>query len=80
MADIADVMDVKEAAALLRVHPNTLYAEAAAGRIPCRKVGRQYRFTRPALERWLEGQDEEDDNVFSLRSLSPTRSRTTHLH
>ena len=64
-----EVLDLKEAAALLRVHPNTLYAQASVGRVPCRKVGRQYRFIRSALERWLEGQDEDSDDPFLLKAL-----------
>lgn len=64
-----EVLDLKEAAALLRIHPNTLYAHASVGRVPCRKVGRQYRFIRSALERWLEGEDEAEGDTRFLRTV-----------
>lgn len=50
-----DVLDVLQAAALLKVSRNTLYATAAAGKIPHQRVGRQIRFSRAALVRWLGG-------------------------
>lgn len=44
-----DILDVIEAASLLSVHPVTLRRLAKAGRIPGRKVGRAWKFSRPAL-------------------------------
>jgi excisionase family DNA binding protein len=44
-----DVLDTHDAAALLRVSTKTLLRQAAAGEIPARRVGRQWRFSRSAL-------------------------------
>lgn len=81
--DVPDILDVKEAAALLRVHSNTIYQLASVGQVPCRRVGRQYRFSRAALERWLEAQDEADDgavDVIAMVPVTPKRNAAGHLH
>lgn len=49
------ILTAREAAAYLKVSPVTIYRLAPKGRIPCRKVGGQYRFTRTALDTWLAG-------------------------
>jgi excisionase family DNA binding protein len=50
-----EVLDIDEAAALLRISRDTLYAEVAANRIPHRRLGKLIRFSRTALVRWLDG-------------------------
>ena len=52
-ADSPEVMDLEEAAAFLRMKSRALAAAAAEGRIPARKIGRGWRFSRVALHRWL---------------------------
>lgn len=52
------VLTVKEAAALLRISAYTVRELARTGKIPARKVGKEWRFTRESLMRWLEGQDD----------------------
>ena len=43
-------------AALLGVEPDTVYAWARAGELPCLRLGpRCLRWTRPLLEEWLAG-------------------------
>lgn len=42
-----------EAAQLLAVKPSWVYEAVRARRMPCLRVGRHIRFTRPMLERWL---------------------------
>lgn len=49
-----DTLTVPEVAALLRVGRNHVYALAAAGQLPRRRVGRFVRFSRAAISRWLE--------------------------
>lgn len=44
-----DVLDVNAAAALLKLHPDTVTQLAASGDLPARKVGRAWRFRRAAL-------------------------------
>lgn len=42
-----------EAAALLAVKPSWVYEAVRAGTLPCLRIGRHIRFTRPMLEDWL---------------------------
>lgn len=47
------VMNVAQIAAYLQVSTRTVYSMAAAGEIPAAKVGDQWRFLRPEIDRWL---------------------------
>jgi excisionase family DNA binding protein len=49
------LLDVAEAARLLRIHPKTLRVKASQGIIPAVQIGRIWRFRASALNRWLEG-------------------------
>ena len=51
-----DILNTQEAAELLRVTPRTVKQLAAAGKIPARKVGRGWRFSRAALLEHVEGE------------------------
>lgn len=42
-----------EAADLLAVRASWIYEAVRAGTLPCLKIGRHIRFTRPMLEEWL---------------------------
>jgi excisionase family DNA binding protein len=42
-----------EAADLLAVKPSWVYDAVRAGTLPCVRIGRHIRFTRPMLEEWL---------------------------
>lgn len=55
-----EVLSVEEAAVLLRIGRDTLYAEVAANRIPHRKLGKLIRFSRTALVRWLDAPTHKD--------------------
>jgi excisionase family DNA binding protein len=48
------LLDVAEAAKLLRIHPKTLRTKARCGIIPAVQVGRLWRFRASALNEWLE--------------------------
>jgi excisionase family DNA binding protein len=48
------LLDVTEAAKLLRIHPKTLRAKARRGVIPAVQIGRVWRFRASALNRWLD--------------------------
>jgi excisionase family DNA binding protein len=48
------LLDVAEAARLLRIHPKTLRVKASHGIIPAVQIGRVWRFRVSALNRWLE--------------------------
>jgi len=47
------LLKADEAAVLLSVKPSWIYEAVRAGALPCLKVGRHIRFTRPMLEEWL---------------------------
>jgi len=49
------LLDVVEAAGLLRMHPRTLRAKARKRLIPAIQVGRRWRFRASTLNTWLEG-------------------------
>ena len=49
-----DVLTIEQAAEYLQISQSTLYKEAQKGKIPCQKIGRRWRFSRLALEKWLE--------------------------
>jgi excisionase family DNA binding protein len=47
-------MTVEELSDYLRIPRSTLYKLAQEGKVPCKKVGRHWRFRREAVDRWLE--------------------------
>ena len=51
---LLEVLDLDEAAALLRVRPEAVRDLAEAQRIPARRVGDTWRFSRAALLEWLK--------------------------
>jgi excisionase family DNA binding protein len=53
-----DILDVEEAAALLKVSKKTVYSRVKANAIPYAKLGRKLLFHRPSLVQWIaEGGD-----------------------
>jgi excisionase family DNA binding protein len=54
-ADDHEVMTLEEAAALLRLPLEAVRARAAAGELPGRAFGEEWRFSRTALLEWLAG-------------------------
>jgi excisionase family DNA binding protein len=44
-----------DGAELLTVKPSWIYEAVRAGTVPCLRIGRHIRFTRPKLEDWLRG-------------------------
>lgn len=51
------VYNVEEAAEFLGVSTWTVREQARGGRLPANKVGREWRFSREALEEYLRGND-----------------------
>jgi excisionase family DNA binding protein len=54
-SEFEPLLDVAEAARLLRIHPKTLRVKAGHGIIPGIQIGRVWRFRASTLNRWLEG-------------------------
>jgi len=59
--DFEPLLDVIEAAALLRMHPNTLRMKARLGEIPGRHIGKYWRFRISDLNNWLARQAQGGD-------------------
>jgi excisionase family DNA binding protein len=49
-----DILTIPEVAELLRIAEKTVYALAQRGEIPGFKVGGQWRFSRAAIDSWIE--------------------------
>jgi excisionase family DNA binding protein len=47
------IISADDAAKLLGINRNTLYAGANAGEVPCRRIGRKFLFVREVLIEWL---------------------------
>jgi len=50
------VLNLTEAAKFVRVSEKTMREMARGKRVPCQKVGREWRFLRSGLEHWLAGE------------------------
>ena len=48
-----DICTSEEAAAYLRINARTLYTLARRGNVPAMRVGRGWRFSRAALEKYV---------------------------
>lgn len=49
-----EVLTVKEASAYLKIAEKTLYRFIRQKRLPAFKLGREWRFKKSLLDRWLE--------------------------
>lgn len=54
LATADDVLDVADVARLLRIGRNTVYELVGRNAIPHRRLGKQIRFSRAAIMRWLD--------------------------
>lgn len=61
------VMTVDDLAAYLRIPRSSVYKLAQRGQVPCQKVGRHWRFSRRAVERWLDGRRGSGDDQEGAR-------------
>jgi len=62
------LVDAKEAARILRIHPKTVKEMAGKGHIPGLKIGSVWRFRASALDEWVNAQ---------LQSSSPFTAAST---
>jgi excisionase family DNA binding protein len=53
---MADLLTTNEVQDLLHVDRTTIYRMVESGRLPAIRVGKQWRFSRPEIERWLRAQ------------------------
>jgi excisionase family DNA binding protein len=53
------VLTIDELAEYLKISKSTLYKLVQEGKVPGQKVGRHWRFSRRAIDRWIEREDDE---------------------
>jgi excisionase family DNA binding protein len=56
-----EILTLEEVAQYLRLKPQTIYKWAQEKKIPAVKLGKEWRFRRSILDRWL---DEQIDGTF----------------
>lgn len=57
------VLTLEEAAQFLKISETTLYQLIRAGKIPTRKVGREWRFLKSSIIEWLTKPQSEEDEM-----------------
>jgi len=60
-----EILTIEEVASYLRLKPQTIYKWAQEERIPAAKLGKEWRFRRSIIDRWLDDQMFEDGSAFS---------------
>jgi len=59
-----EVMTLEELATYLKLPKSTLYKQVQEGKIPGQKIGKQWRFGKRAIDRWMnDGYFSKPDNV-----------------
>ena len=59
-----DILTVEEVAEYLRLQPQTIYKWAQDKRIPAVKLGKEWRFRKTILDRWLDEQMLSEESGF----------------
>ncbi|MFC1589956.1 helix-turn-helix domain-containing protein [Candidatus Omnitrophota bacterium] len=54
---IPDFFTINEVCKYLRIPKSTIYKLSMSKRIPCFKVGRQLRFKKASIDRWISKQE-----------------------
>lgn len=76
---IAEVLTLEDAAAFLRVPPETVERLAGSGEIPGRRVEGAWRFLHSALEDWLRHKDQRSVLLAQAGALAQDESLDTLL-
>jgi excisionase family DNA binding protein len=63
----AEILDAEAAAVVLGIAKRTLLQMARKGEVPGKKLGRQWRFHRSTLRRWVAGDSEAESIVAALK-------------
>ncbi|MCF1431076.1 MAG: helix-turn-helix domain-containing protein [Shewanella sp.] len=54
-----EVMTIEELAAYLKIPKSTLYKQVQEGKVPGQKIGKQWRFGKKAIDRWINESSED---------------------
>jgi excisionase family DNA binding protein len=68
-------LTTEEVLAYLKVNLRTMYRLIKAGSIPAVRVGRQWRFRKRDLDKWLESQRHGDATATTATTVTPSRRR-----
>jgi len=60
-----EILTLEEVAQYLRLKPQTIYKWVQERRIPAVKLGKEWRFRKSILDRWLNEQMLSEDSGFS---------------
>jgi excisionase family DNA binding protein len=60
-----EILTLEEVAHYLRLKPQTIYKWVQERRIPAVKLGKEWRFRKSVLDRWLDDQLLGEDSGFS---------------
>jgi excisionase family DNA binding protein len=60
-----EILTLEEVAHYLRLKPQTIYKWAQERRIPAVKLGKEWRFRKSLLDRWLDEQMLSENSGFS---------------
>lgn len=63
-------MSVKDVSIYLNLAKSTIYKLAQEGKLPGRKIGGRWRFSRAELDRWLQHPIEADIKRQSINNIS----------
>ena len=70
-----EILTIEEVAAYLRLKPQTIYKWAQERRIPAAKLGKEWRFRKSVIDRWLDDQMFGDGSPFDhYRKSGPAGS------
>lgn len=59
---LPDVMTIEQLCSYLQLSRSTLYKLAQEGKVPGQKVGKHWRFSKDAVDRWLQTGTSQDQN------------------
>jgi len=73
MAEIREVMGIREASEYLGVSRETLYKYVMGERIPAFKLGNRWKFKKTVLDRWMEKQSTQREERRTGKSRAGAR-------
>jgi excisionase family DNA binding protein len=59
---MTELLDSRQAAALLGIHPKTLQKLAKQNQVPAVRIGKLWRFQKSLIDRWLRSKMENSGN------------------
>lgn len=65
---LADILTLDELSSYLKLPKSTLYKMSERGKIPSFKAGRQIRFRKTAIDKWISEQEENRNKKRKIKS------------